>query len=177
MTNLADWVSGLAGHVAPDEADLSPFIIEAFVQGGSSRAELFDQHGSTVGGFAPAGMILVLPVVLNAIVVAAAPLIATLDSSSVTELLGAVKNALTVAELRMRHGAFHDVRSKESTSATVPFTNNSQLLRAVTIMTEEMRSSGLPEDQSNLIAFRTLIALMESPAEASKHVQSLAKGS
>ncbi len=176
MTSLAGWACVLAGYVSPDEEDLAPYVAEAFLQGGKSRVELFDQRGSTVGGFAPAGMILVLPVVLNAIAIAAVPLIATLSSSSLTELLGAVKNALTVAELRMRQVSTTNVHSHEPATVSNPLSHNAHLLRAVDVMTSEMRARGMSEDLSNLIAFRTLVALMESPVDSTRHVESLAAG-
>jgi len=64
---LATWSERIAARVAPDEIDLAPDVLTAYVAGGAVRRQLFTGPRADPGAFG-AGLPLVLPYVVDALV-------------------------------------------------------------------------------------------------------------
>ncbi|WP_018681397.1 hypothetical protein [Actinokineospora enzanensis] len=64
---LAAWAARLAAAAVPDEVELAPSMVLAYVAGGRERAELFRVDGSTSSGFDPDGLVVVFPWILAAL--------------------------------------------------------------------------------------------------------------
>ena len=89
---LGRWAEHLAQIVAPDETQLAPGIVEAFVAGGKSRRELTRSATSMAAGFDPAAGYTLLPMVLSAIAGSGSAVLAILGKNlgDVPELLNSI---------------------------------------------------------------------------------------
>src|SRR5215208_510146 len=68
MDTLDLWASRIADEVAPDEVDLAPAMVQAFVRGGRDRRDLFRQPKESVpGAFGPELVIVLIPLILKTI--------------------------------------------------------------------------------------------------------------
>lgn len=175
MSVIEAWSVRLAEEVAPDEVDLAPLMAEAFRAGGKAREELFHSSERALGGFAPGDVVSVMPPVYQSIFAAAPLLIAVLSSDAVKGCLDAIKNALTVIELRMRAQKAASPSSETTPKPTMPPGDAyAPLRRIIETMRTELESSGLSDEQVDIVTFRALKALLEEPQGATQFVQELA---
>ena len=66
------WAMKIAEEVAPDEVDLAPFVVQAFINGGRERDDLFQEaQGGTLGAFGAGDVAALLPWILQGIAAAA----------------------------------------------------------------------------------------------------------
>ncbi|MCZ7568718.1 MAG: hypothetical protein M5U01_09015 [Ardenticatenaceae bacterium] len=176
MSVIESWSIKLAQEVAPDEVDLAPLMAEAFRTGGKAREELFQSSGGTVGAFAPGDVISVMPPLYQSMFAVAPIFIAVLSSDAVKGCLDAVKNALTVIELRMKAEKLAPGPAETTVKPAVPPGDAyAPLRRVIDTMRGELQSSGLSAEKADVITLRALKALLEEPQGATQFVQQLSE--
>lgn len=155
----------LAQEAVPDEVDLAPLMAHAFVQGGQAREELFKRdQGSLTGGFGPGGWIAIFPWILKALV-KGGPLIYELLTTDVADLASVINDLLDISE---------KVKRKEKVES-LPEDPYRSLRTVINVVSGELKASGLSEDDSDLITFRVMRALLETPEESMVFIQAIEK--
>jgi hypothetical protein len=156
----------IAEEATPDEIDLAPTMVQAFIQGGKEKAELFKrEQGSVVGGFGPGGLIALFPWILKALA-QNGPFIYQLLTTDVSDLVSLLNSTL-------------DLRDKISDSQKIKSLpdNPYQPLKVVMqTVSAELKVSGLPEDQCDLITYRVIRALLENPEDSTVFIKTLEGG-
>jgi hypothetical protein len=157
MDIVHTWSEKLAKEVAPDEVDLAPLIADAFVKGGKDRKELF-QHtkDGVLGAFNPGEVFIIFPLLLQAIATAAPILYKVLSSGAINNFLSLMKDAISLKEGLQR-------QKKMELSSEGEY---EQLGKAIKVLSDTLQSSGLTQDQRDLITYRVLKAFLEDPQEA-----------
>lgn len=160
------WATRLAEAVAPDEIDLAPFIVEAYIEGGARRAKLFEQSGRGIaGGIGAGGSAAILAWVLQGIVASAQWLYSILSSEGTSNFLAVIKELLGLAK---------EANSKQKQRlASMPDNPYEPLKRTIEIMATELRDRGLPGDQADAITLQVIYSLLEEPANAELFVRQL----
>jgi hypothetical protein len=184
---MHDWATLLAEATAPEEAPLAPVVVDAFLEGGRARSDLYASGGSVVGGFASGELALLLPAVLLVIEKAAPEVLRALASPLVRDVLETVKTSLSIVEIRARTraagggaqrgrsaGAPTEAPATPSPAASPPAAGTDDLLRTlVQSMERELDAFGLKRDDRDLITYRTLRVLLSDPGGASHFVRAL----
>lgn len=152
---LETWALKLAEHAVPDEIDLAPTMAEAYAEGGEARAELYRaEQGGGLGGFGAAEAVAIFPWLLKGIALAV-PVVSVLigPGAMVKDVLTMVRDMLTIQDTLIR----------KRKAQALP---NAAMRQALSIITRELHAANLPEEQCELIAFRTLHAFLEDPSGA-----------
>jgi hypothetical protein len=156
----------IAEEAVPDEIDLASVMVQAFVQGGKEREELFKrEQGSVVGGFGTGELIAIFPWILKALS-KHGPLIYELLTTDVANLVSLFKDALDLQE---------KVKSAHKIEA-LPGNPYQPLKIVMNTVSTELQVSGLSKDQSDLITYRVIRALIENPKESTAFVEILERG-
>ena len=164
MESINDWAIKIAEVAAPDEIDLAPFIVEAFVEGGKRRAKLLEQSGRGVaGGIGVGGGEAILAWTLQGIVASAKWLRLILTSEGTSNFLAVIEKLLGFAK-----GG--NSRQKLTSMPDNPY---KPLKLTIEIMSTELRARGLPDDQADAITLQVVYALLEEPGSAALFVQQL----
>ena len=164
MDLISSWAARIAEEAAPDEIDLAPAMAQAFIQGGKEREQLFlSAAGGVPGAFGPGEGMALFPWLLKGIsdawpylhlvLASATPLIATFVET--------INNLLEI------HGRLAPKDKAEG----LPDDPYAPLKGVIKTLSTEIRSSGISQDQSDLITFRVLRALLEDPESALTFVQ------
>ena len=153
----------LAQAVAPDEAELAPLLVEAFAEQGQGAQESVNMVGGFVSG---AGINLILPLVLHGVAAIGPLLLKTLAAENTGTLLDCIKNGLQAVELLKKEPA--------EQKAELPAVPYASLQTMITTMSTSLRQQGLDPDQSDLVTFRVLQALLSEQQEATALAQKLA---
>ncbi|MBC3194847.1 hypothetical protein H7X46_27730 [Pseudonocardia sp. C8] len=96
---LTSWAERLADRVAPDEVDLAPDLIAAYVEGGSARRELFAGVRADPGAFG-AGTALFLPTVLDVIHASYITIKAFIGDPAINTLVASASLGVALRSLR-----------------------------------------------------------------------------
>jgi hypothetical protein len=163
----SDWATRLAGLVAPDEVELAPIVVAAYLEGGPARRDLFASAGSAHGAFVPGDVVAILPVVLKGIGLAAPFLLGLLTSEAAGRCLETAKKA---AEAVAAGKSITDLFSRP---ASAPAGDLAMLRTVVVTMEQELRATGLSSEQCSLITIQVVKALLEQPADAGAFVKRL----
>jgi len=164
MDILDTWSIKIAEEAAPDEVDLAPIMAQAFVKGGNARAELFKQETKgALGGFGAGQMVAIFPCILKGLAVAAPILAAVLSAASnITDIVSIAKDLVDLKKSL----------KKESPEAAAdnPY---AALKRAMDAVSMELKGRSMSQDQSDLIVFRVVKALLEDPAGATQFLRTI----
>ncbi len=156
----------LAEDAVPDEVDLAPIMVQAFVEGGKEREELFKrEQGSVVGGFGSGGLIALFPWILKAIA-QNGPFLYELLTTDVSDLVSLLNSTL---DLRNKISASQKIKS-------LPDNPYQPLKIVMQTVSAELQVSGLPEDQCDLITYRVIRALLENPKNSTVFIKTLEGG-
>lgn len=165
MDIISTWSTKIAEEAAPGEVDLAPLMAQAFVSGGKEREELFRQaKGSTLGAFGPGDVAAVFPAILQGIAVTAPMLYSVLTSGAIERFLSVVKDMLSI----------RDRLKGKKQSESLPDDPYAPLKRVVVAISKELKSTNIPQDQRDLIAYRVLRVLLEESSSAAEFVQKVA---
>lgn len=164
MDIIAIWAARIAEEAAPDEIDLAPAMAQAFIQGGKEREQLFvSSAGGVPGAFGPGEGMALFPWLLQAVADAGPVLLLFLASAA--PLIGTfIETINNILEIRGRLGP----KDKANVLPDDPY---APLKEVIKTLSTEIRSSGISQDQSDLITFRVLRALLEDPESALIFVQ------
>lgn len=158
MDLLDEWATKIAVVATPEEADLAPLTVRAYM--GAGRSALFEKS-TPVGGFAPSGIgQAILPWLLSAIH-ASTGILMTLLSRAISEVLRYVTNRL-LAKPEQVHLVPDDLK---------------RLAEFIRTVKDRLGPLGIPEERCEQISYRVLQALLEEPESASKFVKALGQKS
>jgi hypothetical protein len=180
MDSLHEWVTGLARDVAPDEVDLAPGMLDAYLAGGPSRQALFADAAGPAGGFDSSVLTMLMPVVFHAARLAGPALGTLLLNKKTDYLLGCLKSSLSITELGLKGRklfGLKEVINSKPPDGDAAASGVTALMAAGETICTELRARGLSNDQSDAIAYRVLIRLLEDPKNAEVLVRRIAASS
>jgi hypothetical protein len=153
---IVSWALRLADEVVPNEVELSPSMVTAYVAGGAERDELFLRPRSVPAGFDVGVVLVVFPHVLAAIAVAGDSVWNLLGGnvSSVTTLL---KNVSDLWDRRKRH-------TSAPTTAPASKQDFPDLGRLIDTIDTQLTAVGIESTESELMTFRIVRALIADGA-------------
>ncbi len=153
----------IAEVAVPDEIDLAPIMVQAFIQGRKEREELFKrEEGSLVGGFGTGEIIAIFPFILNGLV-KSSPLIYELMTTDVADITSLISNVLDIREKVARKNTIQSLQDN-------PY---QPLKTVINTISTELKLSGLPQEQCDLITYRVLQALLDNPQESTVFIQAV----
>lgn len=185
MRDIYEWTERLAQDISPiaeDECESVAETVKAFLGGKEDRATLFAGRGRQRRGDLVQATV-VLPYMLQSISVAGAALLAVLSSQALADFTTVVHHTLSIREFtghpetsgkgdETKHGV--KSVSHESPGVGIPGGEPYAPLRRVNeVMVKELSRSGLSVDQSEMITFHVLSALLEDPSGAKEYVHAL----
>jgi hypothetical protein len=156
----------IAEEAVPDEIDLAPIMAQAFIQGGKDKEELFKrEEGSLTGGFGVGEFIAVFPWILKALV-KSSPFIYKLLTTDVADIASLINDVLDIREKVNRQKKIE----------SLPDNPYQPLKTVINTISTELHSSGLPQEQCDLITYRVLRALLDNPDESTVFIKALERG-
>lgn len=165
MSVVNEWTKKIAEAAVPEEIDLAPSIAHAFFSGGKERKQLFQREKKNVqGAFGVAEITLILPSILQALAYSATALSTFISSTELNSFRTALNTTFSFRELGKR-------KQKVASLPDDPFL---PLKNVLLVISSELHSRGLPEEESDLITFRVLMKLLEDSAGASQFIQKIA---
>ena len=173
MSILEDWAIRLATEVAPDEVDLAATFVDAFVQGGAAREDLF-RPARAAGGFDASMLSALLPHVFGAISVSGTVLLGSLRSPLTADFLACVKNGLSLVETAKKGQEAAKKGQPLSARSVIPGTDvYAPLRQLLDSMPRRLEAAGVSAEQAELTTFRVLKMMFDEPDGASSFVQNL----
>jgi hypothetical protein len=173
MDSIDLWATRIAEEVAPDEIDLAPSMVHAFVRGGKDKKDIFRRSRDNVpGAFGIELGMALLPLILEAIKYVG-PMLSefftnTKDAwAGANSFIGALNVLLTI-------GSRAERKKVEEALPNDPY---GHLKTVVAVMSKELRSSGLSSEQADLITFRVLRVMLEDPSGAAQFTEEIRKAS
>lgn len=163
MESNNEWAIKIAEIAAPDEIDLAPFVVEAFIEGGKSRAKLLNLSGSSVaGGFGIGGGEAILPLIFQGIVQSAKWLLFILTSEKTSNFLEIIKKILDL-----------HISNPQKKLPSVPDNPSEPIKRIIEVMSTELKKGGMSEDQASATTLRVVYVLLEKPDSAELFIKQL----
>jgi hypothetical protein len=158
----------IAEAAAPDELDFAPLMAEAFIKGGKERDSLFSQKKECVlGGFGITEIITVFPLILQSMANSAQLLTQILSPVSaikdIQDILSEIINRKETAP------------SNQSSTEVLPEEFCAGLKTLLETFTDEICKSGLPRKECEVIAYRTLMRLLDDPSSSILFVKAISK--
>nr|QNO46700.1 hypothetical protein BAIACGLI_00013 [Methanosarcinales archaeon ANME-2c ERB4] len=161
-----EWTKKIAEAAVPEEIDLAPSIARAFFSGEKERKQLFQREKKNVqGAFGVAEILLILPLILQALVSSATVLSTFISSTGLNSFLTALNTTFS----------FRDFGKRRQKVASLPDNPFLPLKTVLLTVSSELHTMGLSEEESDLITFRVLKKLLEDPAGASHFIQKIAE--
>jgi hypothetical protein len=158
MSDPNSFALRLIEAVAPDEIDVAPAMINAYLEGGKSRRALFESSANIPGAFSSAELVIITPVLLHALATAGSLLLNLLSSDLVGDSIAAVKTALELVSTGRSASEFLSSNKKQTATSQVSVITDN--------LSAEIRGTGLTKAQCDEIALRTLKMLLENSSEA-----------
>lgn len=156
----------IAEEAAPDEIDLAPIMAEAFIQGGKEKEELFQQEEKSVtGGFGIGECLAIFPWILNGLV-KSSPFIYNLLTSDVADIASLINDFIDI----------RDKLGRQKKTESLKDNPYKPLKSVINTISTELESSGLPQDQCDLITYRVLRSLLDNPDESTVFIKALERG-
>ncbi|MFO1434065.1 MAG: hypothetical protein U1F76_28920 [Candidatus Competibacteraceae bacterium] len=161
--NLVAWAKRIALEIDPDNEALVPMMLDAYLQGGAKRKQLFESD-AMVGSFAAEGIVSLLGFAFMALSFIGNELMALQASGG----LGAINNLLsgwkTWLEVLKTQQSF-----KEKTQSPVEKSDELASLYRVSQKVEKaLRKRGLSMEQSESLTHIVIKALLEEPDGGAK---------
>lgn len=161
-----DWAIALAEEVAPEELELAPIWVDAYLQGGQARRELFAEEDSVAGGFGGINLAVILPAIFAAIVKTHSMLQAVLSHPQLLENLKMVNTSLDIIRLREK------IRDRDKKTST-PATGHDRVAETCIAFVEELHRCGVRQLDCEGVAFRVVKRLALNPSEARQFIERL----
>jgi hypothetical protein len=165
MSEVSHFIAQLVERVAPNEVDIAPAILDAYLEGGKARKALFDSSENIPGAFSSADLVLLTPFLLQALSTAGSVIINLLSSDLVGDSIAAVKTALELLSTGWTAKEYFAENKKQPAASQVSVITNT--------LSAEVRATGLTKAQSDEIALRTLQTLLENSSEGTVLVKVL----
>jgi hypothetical protein len=159
----------LAQEVAPDEIDLAPDYVNAYMAGGKERQALFLSSKEAAGSsFGAVDMAVLLPAVLNVIALVwnqAQPILN--NAAWIQDGVALVKDVLTIG----------DLTSKRKKVDQLPDTQAYHSIKELVIAIEnQVNTLPLKADQRELFSYHILKVILDNPIETQTFIKQTRKG-
>lgn len=165
LESTKEWAIKIAEISAPDEIDLAPFVVEAFIEGGKSRAKLLNSSGGGVaGGIGLGSSEAILAWILQGIVQSAKWLRLILTSKGTSNFLGVIKELL---------GIVNQKRNPQEKLNSMPDNPYEPLKRIIEVMPTELKKGGMSDDRAYKTTLKVVCALLENPDSAKLFIKQL----
>lgn len=183
-----EWGPRLARAVSPDEEELAPIYVDAFVEGGQARRDLFAPGVRESGGFDSGDSFSILTPVLYALSIAAPLLNGFLSSPQIAALSSMANSGANVLRLfgygkRSTNDDEATVCAMEQTArettgaadrAMTPTPDQQETMRKVIECIEtELHRRGFSEEESSVITLGVVRELLREPEESVRFVSKL----
>jgi len=163
MDILTDLSTKIAQAVVPDEIDLAPFITDAFVKGGKEKESLFaKQESAELGAFGLVDSMVLFPWILKGIAIASPFILQMLSIND--SYLSNVSDFLNI----------WDKFKRKEQNVQLPANCSTALSNFYSIFSSELRASGLPEEQCDIIISKALVTLLKDPSVSLVFVEKVA---
>lgn len=171
LPKIADqWARKIAVEIDPAYEPLAPMYLEAYLCGGKKRRQLFEQV-AMVGGVTGDGGISLLPYAFAALSAIAAQL-ANLCSSGglniLRDLLACWKNWLELVQVK---AAVPPTQVPEKHHGAL-----ASLKRVLETVQRGLEQQGLSPEQSELVTYRVMKALLQEPDDAAQLLSVFSEG-
>lgn len=148
--------TSMAAEVAPDEIDLAPSMLQAWMAGGSVRRDLYRvSSGGDLAAFGPGEMVAVMPAVLAALS-AVGGVVLPMLAGGLPVTANVVSTAAGVLELRDRHG---QRRGKATAPPRTAVGLEAVIPRLIDALDNALEEQGVPEDRRNGICLGVVKSL------------------
>jgi hypothetical protein len=155
MNLVEQWAICLAREVAPDEIDLAPDLVNAYLAGGKERQHLFAKAKEASGSsFGAVDMFTLLPAAMQIITVVwaqAQPILGNSDWAR--DGITLVKDVLTIGDLAGKR------KKVEELPAYPPYPAIKELISTIE---KQVQTVPLKKDQRDLLTYRLLKAILEN---------------
>jgi hypothetical protein len=157
-TESADeWAVSIATAAAPEEAELAPIILRAYLMGGTQRQDLFRRPaGDVVGGFGAGEYQPTFLIILQAFSLAAPWLHTLVTSESTGKYLAVIKDLLSIRDGIKR-------KSQAAALADDPY---AALKSVIGILSKDLEKVDMAPDQRDLITYHVLQELLKNPTSS-----------
>jgi hypothetical protein len=160
---IADhWARKIAVEIDPAYEPLAPMYLKAYLRGGKERQQLFEQV-PMVGGVTGEGGYSLLPyafAALSAIAVQLANLCSGGGLHILSDLLACWKNWLELVQVKATPSPTEVAEGHHGELAS--------LRRVLETVQRGLEQQGLPSEQSELVTYRVMKALLQEPADAAQ---------
>ena len=159
---LVNWAKRTALEVDPDNEDLAPMMLNAYLQGGQNRKQLFERD-AVVGSFSSEGILPLLAFAFTALSLIGKELMELQVSGgldAINGLLSAWKTWLEALKARQS--------LKEKASTEGKRDEYASLYRILQKVEKSLRKRGLSREQSELLTYQVIKSLLEEPDEGAK---------
>lgn len=164
MESNNEWAILIAEIAAPDEIDLAPFVVEAFIEGGKSRAKLLHSSGDSVaGGIGIGGGEAILAWILQGIAQSKEWLFLIFTSKATSNFLGVIKELLGLAK----------PSNPQKKLTSMPDDPYKPLKLIIETISTELKTRGVSDDRADAITLGVVYALLERPDSAELFVKQL----
>ena len=158
------WATKIAEEVAPEEVDIAPLMVQAFINGGHERDDLFRKtNGGTLGAFGVGDVFALTPWILQSIAGAATVIYSLLSSGILDKFLSAIQDLISI----------HDKLLRKKQSESLPDNPFAPLKHVISAISKELEAANIPEDHRDLITYRVLRVLLDDPQGAAVFVKNL----
>ncbi|MGH3854756.1 MAG: hypothetical protein ACRDR6_14930 [Pseudonocardiaceae bacterium] len=181
---LGVWAERLAAQLAPDEIDLAPDVLSAYLRGGAARRQLFAGPRADPGAFG-AGLPLVLPYALDALADCYIVVKEFLGDPAVNSVILTANLVVALRQLRntgsVRDGSATDIRAArqaDEPTAEPEIVEPEIVNRAVTsvtALTARLERAPVPAAQLDTVAGEALTALVADPRGAIRFLDVIGK--
>jgi len=162
MINI--WAIKIAEAAVPEEAELAPIMVQAYLNGGKDQQELsLQSKGDIVGGFGAGDLQAIFPWILQGIAFAAPIINTALTSGNVEKYLSAIKDVLEI----------RDSLARKKQVEALPDEPYLDLKKLLAVLPKELAKANLPQEQRELITYHVIQELLKDPNSA-KHVKKIA---
>jgi hypothetical protein len=170
LSEIYNWSIKLAESSAPYEIDLAHDILNAYLEGGNSRAELFKKEpSSNAGGFGLGGFSALLPFVFEGIAAASKWIISLISSDKISNILGVITDAKDLLSIGQKDRARNKLKQISNAE------KYESMRKTIDIIGSELKAAGIEKDEADLITFRVIVSLLENPEGTIDFIESASK--
>lgn len=161
--NLVAWAKRIALEIDPDNEALAPMMLDAYLQGGAKRKQLFE-NDAMVGSFAAEGIASLLGFAFMALSFIGNELTALQASGgldAINNLLGGWKTWLEILKNKQSLKEKAESPAEKSDELNTLYRVSQKVERA-------LRKRGLSMEQSELLTYQVIKSLLEEPDGGAK---------
>ncbi|MBL9152478.1 MAG: hypothetical protein JNK37_08340 [Verrucomicrobiales bacterium] len=180
MNSNLQLVGLIATEVAPDESELAPAFLDAYLAGGQRRRDLFQPAGHELGAAGASTFLMaVIPAVLEGLAFTSGVAMLVLKGKDLSDdVLGIIKSGLSIYEIKSKAFTFFKSgkeRGGAATSSDGKAKAWEALSHVIETLSAQLQKCGLNPDQCDAATLRVIRVLLENPVAAETLLKDLGK--